>query len=404
MRTPVVRAVMVWVLVGGASFADAEPSFTISPVALVGDPTPLGGIFARFEDRPNINEFGDLSFSAEVEGGSAPRGLFLFSKGTITKIVAAGDSTPIGGKFERFAQGRPSATRSGAAVFNADVTGASAPRGVFLFSKGIVRKVVAEGEPTPLGGKFGAVGAERPSVNDDGVVAFKTHVNSGPLTAAVFLFSRGALTKVVAEGDAAPTGGKFGRQFGRPIINAAADVAFTASVAGGPTSNGIFLASKGKLTALVRVGDPAPGVSGARFQNFKDATLSDRGDVSFRAYLVGGTTTEGFFVASRQGVGKIAASGDVLPGGAVLDVASGRPTPNGRGAIAFQAKHREGHGIYLSTGGTIVKVVAEGDATPVGGIFGSFTSAFLNDAGTIAFKAGIIGGRSSEGLFVARQP
>jgi hypothetical protein len=396
---------MVTVLViGGASIADAQSSFGIMPVALVGDRTPIGGTFARFEDRPNLNEAGDLIFSAEVEGGNAPRGLFFFSKGAITKAVAAGDPTPIGGTFESFEVGRPWGAKSGAAAFNAAVTGGSAPRGVFLFSKGTVTKVIAEGEPAPPGGKFGGVGAERPSVNDAGVVAFKTHVNGGPVTAAIFLFSRGTLTKIVAEGDPAPIGGKVGRQYGRPIINAAGDVAFAASLVGGPASNAIFLASKGKLTSLVRVGDPAPGTGGARFQTFKDVSLGDRGDVSFRAYLEGGPTVEGFFLASRAGIVKLAASGDVMPDGTVWDVASGRPAPNKHGAVVFQGKLKEGAGIYLMDGGKIMKVVAEGDPTPAGGVFASLTKGFLSDAGAVAFRAGITGGRAPEGLFVARRP
>jgi hypothetical protein len=83
---------------------------------------------------------------------------------------------------------------------------------------------------------------------------------------------------------------------------------------------------------------------------------------------------------------------------------------NDRGAMAFKAKLHGGmrgagrEGIFVSAAGAIMKVVVDVDSTPVGGTFGILSSPFLSDAGAIAFKASVVGGRTSEGIFVAAQP
>jgi hypothetical protein len=398
-----------WAFLSGLGGTSAQPSFTISPVALVGDPTPLGGRFAKFEDRPNLNAMGDVLFLAQVVDGDVPRGLFLFSQGRITKVVAAGDAAPIGGTFQRFSLGWRSPTRTGVSAFVATVTGGKAPVGLFLLSKGKIVTVAAEGSPAPGGGTFGTIAAQSASANDDEVVAFEAALKGTSASAGIFLFSRGALKKLIAEGDATPIGGAFGRSFTRPLINSHGQVAVSASIKGGPAAEAIFLASGGKLTALVRAGDSAPGTAGARFTSFKDLDFTDRGEVAFRAYLAGGRpriegypSLEGFFLASPQGVVKLAASGDRMPDGGILAKTVGQPIVNARGTIFVgKMKKNRGHGIFLASGNTLTKVAADSDPTPVDGVFGTLASASFNDAGAVAFRTGLIGGRSSEGIFLA---
>ena len=51
-----------------------------------GDPSPIGGTFSGFFQgtvfAPPINVHGDVLFMADVDGGSSPRGLFLYSSAT----------------------------------------------------------------------------------------------------------------------------------------------------------------------------------------------------------------------------------------------------------------------------------------------------------------------------------
>ncbi|MBK8099548.1 MAG: hypothetical protein IPK26_20760 [Planctomycetes bacterium] len=70
-----------------------------------GDPAPGGGTFGGFFGgtvyAPPINEEGDVLFLADVANGPSPRGLFLYiaGNGTIVKVAAVGDPSPLGGVF-----------------------------------------------------------------------------------------------------------------------------------------------------------------------------------------------------------------------------------------------------------------------------------------------------------------
>jgi hypothetical protein len=88
---------------------------------------------------------------------------------------------------------------------------------------------------------------------------------------------------------------------------------------------------------------------------------------------------------------------------------------NNRADVAFIASITGGRalgGVFMAATGGISTIVALGDATPLGGQFGDFVpsvaddladdSLFLNDAGTIAFGATVVGGSAPSGLFVAR--
>jgi hypothetical protein len=406
MRSLVVLAMAAWMAVAGMAAAQVQPAAPLSVVVALGDATPIGGTFARFKDRPNIGPAGDIVFLADVAGGSAPQAIFRAAGGTVSKVVAEGDPTPIGGRFESFRLGRPSPTKSGIVVFGATVVGGRAPRGVFIASGGSIAKIAAEGDPTPAGGTFKELAVHRSSVNDGGAVAFDAQIAGGTAGAGVFRFSGGAIEKVATEGDSV-LDGKLGRSYTRPVINARGHVAFRSSLTGSRSREVVLLWSDGALSSLVRAGDIAPGTGGARYHHFMDPDLGERGDVPFRAFLEGGAADDGFFVASPQGVVKLVASGDRLPGG-VFKASSGRPLLNAGGLVVFQSRLKGqgklvgGYGIYTAAQGRFAKVVAEGDATPVGGIFQGVSSASLNDAGAIAFRAIVAGGRTGEGIFVAR--
>lgn len=423
----IVRLIAGAILVGWLGLGYAALALTVSPVAVIGDPTPLGGTFAKFEDRPNINEAGDVVFIATVAGGKAPRAIFLAAQGALTAAVAEGDSTPVGGTFQRFRLGRSAPARSGAALFIATMAGGRVQEGIFLASKGIVTKVVAGGDSTPSGGVFGHMD-ERPSASDQGGVAFIAEVVHGktregrlrnrplyPLIQPVhspagadmgiFLATQGGIVKVVRLGDPTPLGGTFDG-FEPPIINGRGALVFIGSISGGSTPEAVFQAAGGTLTPVLRAGDPAPG--GGKFGKLEAAGINDRGEIPFRVSLEGARGTAGVYLFSQGSVKKIAAAGDSTSEGRVFDGFIGRPMANGRGAIAFKAALHGGgrgtgrEGIFVAVDGGLVKVVADVDDTPVGGTFGSITPPFLSDSGAIVFRASVVGGRTSEGIFVAK--
>ncbi|HEV8673274.1 MAG TPA: choice-of-anchor tandem repeat NxxGxxAF-containing protein [Methylomirabilota bacterium] len=407
MRPWIVLVLASAVILAGRPAGYGQPAITIRPVALVGDTTPSGGTFVKFDDRPNINENGDVLFHASVAGGKAERGIFLASQGTLVKVVAEGDPTPAGGAFETFSIGRPLTTRSRTAIFVGYIKGQRRSEGIFVAARGVIAKIAAIGDPTPIGGTFaGFIG--RPTINEDEVVTFGANIDGGSAPWGIFLAARGRLTNVLADGAPAPRGGTLTKPITHPVINAHDEVAFGGTIRGGPAVQGVFLVSRGQLLQLVSEGEAAAGTGGSRFLRFKDVDLNDRGDVPFRAHLVGGAAEEGLFVASRQGVIKVAAGAEPVAPGARFGHPIGRPRATGGGAIFFKAHLQRGRGgagwdgIYVSSQGTITQIVAEGAATPVGGTFVNLTAPFPNDAGASVFRANVVAGSTSEGIFVAK--
>jgi hypothetical protein len=93
-------------------------------------------------------------------------------------------------------------------------------------------------------------------VNDRGDVAFGATTNGPPrvkglfpMTAGIFVYSRGQVIKVVASGDPTPIGGVFLSSFGSPVIDNTGTVRFHAIVDfdgdGNPDNQGIFAAQMG---------------------------------------------------------------------------------------------------------------------------------------------------------------
>src|SRR5258708_7835523 len=414
MKRQIVLAMLSTALVGWSCPGYAQTSWTVHPIAVIGDATPGGGTFAKFEDRPNVNEAGDVVFTATIAGGRAPRGIFLASKGTLTQIVAAGDSTPDGGTFETFRLGRSAPMKSGAALFLATLAGGKAHKGIFRASKDTITKVVAEGDSITGGGTFDHILDDRPSGSDDGSVVFIAEVvtatpqegSSRTSQKGIFTEAQGRFTKVVGLGDPTPLGGAF-HNFGRPAINERGEVVFSAAIKGGSTLEALFHVAGGKITPVVRVGDRSPG--GGTFKEFEGVWINNRGDISFRAFMEGSKADIESYVVSQGSVAKIAGAEAPLPDGRVFDLAFGRPMMNDRGEMAFKAKLHAGQrgggkeGIFATAGEAISKVVVDVDPTPVGGTFGTLTPPFLSDAGAIAFRASVVGGRTSEGIFVATQ-
>jgi hypothetical protein len=102
MKRQIVLAMLSTALFGWSCPGYAQTSWTVRPIAVIGDATPGGGTFAKFEDRPNINEAGDVVFTATIAGGRAPRGIFLASKGTLTQSWLRGTPHRPGGRLRPF--------------------------------------------------------------------------------------------------------------------------------------------------------------------------------------------------------------------------------------------------------------------------------------------------------------
>ena len=144
-----------------------------------------------FVNPTTVNASGRVAFNSQVDGSDRNQGVFVAdSDGTITAIAIGcgglggggdttsmcGDASPIGGHFGGFFSGNtvftPDINDAGDVLFFCDVNGGDSRRALFLYqaASGQIVKVAAVGDPSPIGGTFGAVGPG--SINNNGKVVF----------------------------------------------------------------------------------------------------------------------------------------------------------------------------------------------------------------------------------------
>src|SRR5712692_6237513 len=230
---------------------------------------------------------------------------------------------------------------------------------------------------------------------------------------AVPVSETGALRAVVRSGLAAPGGGRFDRfdVTSEPIVapvNARGQVAFYATVLRAPAREGIFLAEPGHVTKVAAFGDSLPGGGTlAEFGAHPRPSLNIAGHAAFSAHIAGGRATEGIFLAGADGLQAIALAGDDAPGVAAgVLVGFDAPALNDNDELAFVANVRRGRDmldvLYFWNGRRLQRVVAEGDRLlRVGGTMDKIGGPALNNSGVIAFPATIFKGPALGGIFVA---
>jgi hypothetical protein len=259
-----------------------------------------------------------------------------------------------------------------------------------------LQAVVLSGQPAPGGGTFDRFTVESQPVvapvNDKGQVAFFATLARAAAAEGIFLASAGRLSKVALQGDPVPGGGALAGFGAHPVpaLNARGAVAFAATIAGGRAAEGIFVAGGGRLRAVALAGAAAPGIGGGTLTTLDAPALNDRGEVAFLAGVRRGRDMlESIYVRSGNGLRKVVASGDAVPGGGTF-VAFGPPALDNRGRIAFAAIVERGvaGGLFLAAADGIRKIAGAGEDSPLGGFFLRFSErVMLNDAGVVAFHA-----------------
>jgi hypothetical protein len=185
-------------------------------------------------------------------------------------------------------------------------------------------------------------------------------------------------------------------------------VAFYATVLRAPAREGIFLAEAGHVAKVAAFGDSLSGGGTlAEFGAHPLPSLNMAGHVAFSAQIAGGRATEGVFLAGADGLQAIALSGDDAPGvPAGVLVRFDAPALNDNDEMAFVASVRRGRDmldvLYFWNGRRLQRVVAEGDRMlRIGGVMGKIGGPALNNGGVIAFPAAIFKGPALGGIFVA---
>jgi hypothetical protein len=377
-------------------------------------PNTNGGTLnpVAFANPTTVNASGRVAFNSQVDGSDRNQGVFVAdSDGTISAIAIGcgglggggdttsmcGDASPIGGHFGGFFSENtvftPDINDAGDVLFFCDVNGGDSRRALFLYqaASGQIVKVAAIGDPSPIGGTFGAVGPG--SINNNGKVVFLASQVGDTVNSNLFMWDNGVVTKVAALGDPAPGGGtfsglgteSFGFQDGTfipggpvPDINDSDQIAFRAIVSGGITERGIVVRTGQVDEWYVKVPDPTP--IGGTYLDMQAAAINNAGQIAFFAdyHPTPQTTNSGWFAGAPGNWRKVVVFFDPIDGGQCLGLAFSRnpmQTIDAAGNVVFWA-NIDSNGtsdrlVLGLTDGNLLIAARRGDPTPIGGTFGS---------------------------------
>ena len=266
----------------------------------------------------------------------------------------------------------------------------------------------ADADPAPTGG-FYAVTASAPAVDAVGGLAFLARIAGGSSIEAIVYHPTSGSDGAVVVGEATPDGGFFaGPPFSAPAISDAGDVAFRASVAGGPSSAGIFRAHGGTVEPVVRAGDPSPPLGRPFFDFTGRPSLNGAGALAFTAVVAG--QGPGLYVFDGAGRRAIA-RGDTTPEGVKFLAFGLNPAVNEAGLVAFRAivelpAGDTQDGIFVAGPSDIRLLAAAGRPSPAGPNFLKMRDPVVTDVPTVLFTAPLGTGSSSigDGLFFLQPP
>lgn len=302
---------------------------------------------------------GDMAFAGITQQGTAAA-VYWVQAGTSSpvKVAKTGDACPApcpvpGPPVFLGVSGPFAIGESGEVVFSAELQGSQITPTWILYlyspSTGTYTKIAADGaggDVTPVGGFFtsqnffGSMGVV-PSTGD---VIFSDLVTGGTSTGGIFRFARatGVLSKLVAQGDATPSGtvGTLGIPLG---TISGQSLVFYASVSGGSTNQLIGLIpdttiSGPKTTLIAYQGEATGTVAGGTFDTTGDPHLPfaffgeglgtprvrKDGSVIFSSILAGASSSsgapadQGLFLWNGRAMSKIVVDGDQLSNGKTL--------------------------------------------------------------------------------------
>ena len=391
-------------------------------------PNTNGGTLntVAFANPTTVNASGRVAFNSQVDGSDRNQGVFVAdSDGTISAIAIGcgglggggdttsmcGDASPIGGHFGGFFFGTaftPDINDAGDVLFFCDVNGGDSRRALFLYqaASGQIVKVAAVGDPSPIGGTFGAVGPG--SINNEGKAVFLASPVGDTINSNLFMWGNGVVTKVAALGDPAPEGGTFsglgteslgGFPDGTsipigpvPDINDSDQIVFRAIVSGGITGRGIVVRTNQVDEWYVKVPDPTP--IGGTYFDMQAASINNSGQIAFFADYrpTSNTFNSGWFAGAPGNWRKVVVFFDPIDGGECLGLAFSRnpmQTIDAAGNVVFWA-NLDSNGtsdrvVLGLTDGNLLIAARRGDPTPIGGTFGTMDAwpAINGNIGTV---------------------
>ena len=299
----------------------------IDKVYVNGDPTPVGptrvfvpgDILQELKFPMFLSDEGTALFTGYSGQGLDQPVLFRYQNGTISKVIAAGDSAPggavVGNLFDVGANSR------GDIVFRANGGRPGVSENLYYMGKdGNSFRIVGDQETTSSGytlqfwaaaagnsiGGFNPVSLSvRPKVNDSGEVLFTSVFQQGNTRGqGLFLFSPREIRKIFANGDLVPgtsdsgisltfVGGVdfFLNNLGMAIF------AGIVNIGGRYSSAGVFSYAAGSLSKVLLQYDAAPGTDGESVVWLPDwYSLGNSGRIALHATVCCGKFKEGIYL------------------------------------------------------------------------------------------------------------
>jgi hypothetical protein len=350
MQRALAGSLLVAVAIACSVSAASALTFTCSTVARRAQIDPAGAAFKSRFDSPAINGSGDVAFVAYPNG--APRRLYFYpSLGAASVVAQQGGLAPGGAAFKHF-------------------------------------KTV--------------------SINDAGAIAFHAKLDGGY---GVFVGPSGGLAKAAATGDTSPAGGAFDKFPAVSRVNPLGDVAFVATVVGGP--NGVFLydATLTTVSAVGLVNDAA--LDGRQLCEYLDVGLGATGAVAVRANTkvdcssVVEPELVGIYEKTGLSFARVALEGDAAPSPSTTYAQFiGAPDVNLTNKVMFRGRTvgvAGGIGIFLHdpVGPTTTLVVTTGAFAPTsGGAIKTLAPAGVTDGDRVAIGARVSGGVAKTGIYL----
>ena len=274
---------------------------------------PKRFVFIGFN--PSINDSGQVSFAARLDGGNKPdtEAIFRGEGKKLTTIATTADRFAFFG-FDT------SINDGGEVAFAAELDNGDEG----LFSGSGARKGGVTTHYLTSTSQFDGSDS-RPSINGSGDIAFAESID---FARGIFVGQEGVFTEIVAPDPSDPSIG-----YGTPTLNDAGTAAFQRSFTDEATQEFVEQIVTGNGGPLTVVADTRDEFA---FFGFRPPSINDDGEVAFHATLDDGTS--GIFVGSDPVADRVIATGDTLDGSIVQNLVFCEEGLSDSGELAFVAQ------------------------------------------------------------------
>jgi hypothetical protein len=363
---------------------------TMTRLVGAGDPAPGGATFLQLLSGA-INSSNQVAFQAFLSDGT--NGIFVWSNGAATKIIASGDVLPDGIAFG-FATA-PDINDSGQVVFNG-ISNSIADSGVFSFFQGHLSVLIPELTSLPDGSLLNFPFTT--SVNNAGQITFSAFTTNAS-NVATFLFSNGQLSTVETPGEIAPDGGVFrsGTEAGS-VINQSGQVLVIASEL--QHGSALYLFSNNQLSHVIGTGDTIPRQPTFAFPMASAIGAGDKTLIADSTFPGGaGAYTATPSPGTTPGLKALAVHmGEPVSPDGVVDFLFGFAMNHSTEVASLIASSDAGGALLLNNGST-PQVVADSSPTSPIDVGGGTPSISINSLGEIAFL-GFDPSSATSGIFL----